>query len=71
MDEEKLKLYYIIEHQARIMKAQEQDIATLNFGMWLMFGIFIIFAMLNMLLSFYVQIGDFLLKIKNFVWKRK
>jgi hypothetical protein len=71
MDEEKLKLYYIIEHQAKIIKEQEQDIGTLNFGMWLMFGIFIIFAMLNMLLSFYMQIADFLLKIKNFVWKRK
>ena len=59
MDEEKIKLYYVIEQQAKLIKAQAKDIDTLNCGVWSMFFIFVAFAIINMLLSFYLQISNF------------
>jgi hypothetical protein len=56
MDEEKLKLYYIVEHQAKIIKMQAKDIQTLNYGMWSIFYIFIIYAAVNFALSFSTKI---------------
>ena len=58
MDEEKLKLYYIVEHQAKIIKMQAKDIQTLNYGMWSIFCIFIVYAIANFALSFSTKITD-------------
>lgn len=59
MDEEKAKLYYIIEQQAKLIKMQAKDIDALTCGIWAMFFIFVAFAIVNMLLSFYLQISNF------------
>lgn len=59
MDEEKAKLYYIVEQQAKLIKMQAKDIDTLTCGVWSMFFIFVAFAIVNMLLSFYLQISNF------------
>jgi hypothetical protein len=48
MDDEKIKLYYIIEHQAKVIKMQAKDIKTLNCGMWAILCIFIIYAAVNL-----------------------
>lgn len=65
MDEEKLKLYYIVEHQAKIIKMQAKDIQTLNYGMWSIFCIFIVYAIANFALSFSTKITDAF----NQIWK--
>lgn len=59
MDEEKIKLYYIVEQQAKLIKMQAEDIDTLTCDVWSMFFIFIAFAIVNVLLSFYLQISNF------------
>lgn len=73
MDEEKLKLYYIVEHQAKMIKAQVKTIDTLTWGIWGMFAVFIVFALVNLSLSFYERITrtftNFWNKVK--VWSRK
>ena len=63
MDEEKLKLYYIVEHQAKIIKMQAKDIQTLNYGMWSIFCIFIVYAIANFALSFSTKITDAFIRL--------
>ena len=63
MDEEKLKLYYIVEHQAKMIKMQAKDIQALNYGMWSIFCIFIIYAAVNFALSFSTKITDAFIRL--------
>jgi hypothetical protein len=63
MDDEKIKLYYIIEHQAKVIKMQAKDIKTLNCGMWSIFCIFIIYAAVNLALSFSTKITDAFIRL--------
>jgi len=63
MDEEKIKLYYIIEHQAKMIKMQAKDIQTLNCGMWSIFCIFICYAAVNLELSFSTKIKDAFIRL--------
>jgi len=58
MDDEKIKLYYIIEHQAKMIKIQAKDIQAFSCGMWSMLCIFIIYAGINIALSFSTKITD-------------
>lgn len=71
MDEEKLKLYYVIEHQAKMIKMQAKTIDALTWGMWSMFVIFILFALVNITLSFYERITRTITTFWNKVWKQK
>lgn len=71
MDEEKLKLYYIVEHQAKMIKMQTKTIDTLTWGIWSMFIIFIVFALVNLTLSFYERIIIVCTNFWSKVWNRK
>lgn len=71
MDEEKLKLYYIVEHQAKMIKMQTKTIDTLTCSIWNMFIIFIIFALLNLTLSFYERITTVCTNFWSKLWSRK
>lgn len=71
MDEEKLKLYYVIEHQAKMIKMQTKTIDTLTWGIWSMFFIFIVFALVNLTLSFYERITRTATNFFNKIWSRK
>lgn len=71
MDEEKLKLYYIVEHQAKMIKMQTKTIDALTWGIWTMFVIFIVFALVNMTLSFYERITTVCTNFLNKIWSRK
>lgn len=71
MDEEKLKLYYIVEHQAKMIKMQAKTIDALTLGIWTMFCIFILFALVNIALSFYEKITRTFTQLWSKVWSRK
>lgn len=71
MDEEKLKLYYVIEHQAKMIKAQVKTIDTLTWGIWGMFAVFIVFALVNLSLSFYERITSACTKFWRELWSQE